>query len=812
MKSSLLLSKKKIFSFIAFIILLFFTFHSQNFRLDASSDTLILQNDKNFKYFNYYNNIFPTKNFLVLAIKSEKIIDIDYINQIKIIKNKLEKIEGIESIFSITDAPILLLNDLKLSDLGNKEIQTLGNSQIDINKALNELSKSPIFHNQIINTDKTVSSIIIYLKKNDNFLKIKKQKEHYSKLNSQEDITNYNNLEKKYLELKIKNTKNRNNLIRKIRDTLINENISYQYFLGGIDMIADDTLSFIKNDIIIFSFSVSIFIFIVLFLIFRSIKWVLIPIISTAYSIICMTGLMGFLNWEVTAISSNFISLMLILSISMSIHIINNYRLHFDQKNSTKTLNTTLKKMFWPCFYTALTTIVAFGSLIFSDIKPVIDFGKIMILGLVVILVTSFTILPLLIYIFPKIDIKKNFQFSILPFFFNISVNHNMKIYAVNLIIFSFSILGISKLNVENSFINYFKQDTEIYKGMRLIDQELGGTTPLDIIVKFNEENNSSFNENISSNDDIELEIEEGLDLSSDLLIDNSSLSTWFTEDKILTIKSIHKYLDEQKEIGKVQSLFSLIDMAEQINKKPLSLFELSVLYNEIPENYKKELISPYLSVENNMTKISARIKDSEDIKRGELINNILNHVNKEYESIEEVHVNGLIVLYNDMLQSLFSSQIKSFGIVLIAIFTMFLILFRSVKLSIIGIIPNIFASSFILGFIGLLGIPLDIMTITIAAITIGIAVDNTIHYLYKARNNIYNKNMRINDSLENSHRTVGQAVLTTSLTIAFGFSVLCLSNFVPTILFGLFTAIAMLIAMLGVLITLPAGLIKIKL
>lgn len=812
MKSLPALSKKKIFTFTAFIILLFFAFHSQNFRLDASSDTLILQNDKNFKYFNYYNNIFPTKNFLVLAVKSEKKIDSDYIDQIKIIKNKLEKIDGIDSIFSITDAPLLLLTNLKLSDLGNKEIQTLDNSQIDINEALNELSRNPIFKDQIINTEKTVSSLIIYLKKDDNFFKIKKQKERYSKLNTQEDITIYNNLKKKYHQLKIKNTKKRNNLIRKIRETLINENISYKYFLGGIDMIADDTLSFIKNDIIIFSISVSIFIFIVLFLIFRSIKWVLIPIISTAYSIICMTGLMGFLNWEVTAISSNFISLMLILSISMSIHIINNYRLHFDQKNSAITLNKTLKKMFWPCFYTALTTIVAFGSLIFSDIKPVIDFGKIMILGLVVIFFTSFTILPLLISIFPKIDMKKNFQFSILPLFFNISVNHNIKIYVVNLIIFSFSIIGISKLNVENSFINYFKQDTEIYKGMRLIDQELGGTTPLDIIIKFNEGEIFPLNENNSSNDDIELEIEEDLDLSSDLLIDNSSSSTWFTEDKIFTIKSIHKYLDEQKEIGKVQSIFSLIDMAEQINKKPLSLFELSVLYNEIPENYKKELISPYLSVDDNMTKINARIKDSEDIKREGLINNIQNHVNKEYESIEEVHVNGLIVLYNDMLQSLFSSQIKSFGIVLIAIFAMFLILFRSVKLSIIGIIPNIFASSFILGFIGLLGIPLDIMTITIAAITIGIAVDNTIHYLYKARNNIYDKKMKIDESLENSHRTVGQAVLTTSLTIAFGFSVLCLSNFVPTILFGLFTAIAMLIAMLGVLITLPAGLIKIKL
>jgi len=811
MNFSSFLSKKNFYLLASFLVLLFFAFYSKNFKLDASSDTLILQNDKNFKYFNYYNNIFPSKNFLVLAIKSERIIDIDYINQIKIIKNKLEKIEGIESIFTILDAPILLLNDVKLSDLNNKEIQTLNNSQSNFNEVLNELSKSPIFQNQIINSNKTVSAMIIYLKKDDNFFKIKKQKDFFSKSNSKEGILNFKNLEKAYQDLKIKYTKKRNILIQEIRITLNNENISHEYFLGGIDMIADDTLQFIKNDIIIFSISVLIFIFAVLFLIFKSIKWVLIPIVSTTYSIICMTGLIGFFNWEVTAISSNFISLMLILSISMCIHIINNYKLNTEQKNSSNRLTTTIKKIFWPCFYTVLTTIVAFGSLLFSDIKPVIDFGKIMILGLIIILITSFTILPLLISIFPRIEVKKNFQFSIVQLFFRIAIKHSKKIYITNLFIFLLSIYGMSKLNVENSFINYFKQETEIYKGMRLIDQELGGTTPLDIIIKFNEGNNHNIEDNLSNYDEIELDIDEDLDLSSDLLIDNSLSQNWFTEDKIFTIKSIHKYLDEQSEIGKVQSIYSLIDMAEQINKKPLSLFELSILYNEIPEFYKKDLIYPYLSIEKNMTKISARIKDSENIKRDELINNIQNHVSKNYESIEEVHVNGLIVLYNDMLQSLFSSQIKSFGIVLVAIFTMFLILFRSLKLSVIGIIPNIFASSFILGFIGLLGIPLDIMTITIAAITIGIAVDNTIHYLYKTCNNINEKNMEINKSLENSHGTVGQAVLTTSITIAFGFSVLCLSNFIPTILFGLFTAIAMLIAMLGVLITLPAVLTKIK-
>ena len=156
------------------------------------------------------------------------------------------------------------------------------------------------------------------------------------------------------------------------------------------------------------------------------------------------------------------------------------------------------------------------------------------------------------------------------------------------------------------------------------------------------------------------------------------------------------------------------------------------------------------------------------------------------------------------MLKSLFSSQIKSLGFVILAIFIMFVILFRSLKLSIIGIIPNIFASTFILGLIGLLKIPLDIMTITIAAISIGIAVDNTIHYIYR-----YKENLKLgrnqSEMIEKTHLTVGNAVLITSIAITAGFITLCLSNFVPTVYFGLFTSLAMIFAMIGVLITLPS-------
>ena len=800
-----MLSLKKYLVFFSILLLTLSFYFSKNLTFDASSDTLILKNDESFEYFEYYNKIFPTKNFLVLAIKNNGEINKKYIDNINYIQNKINQIDGVESTFSIVDAPILLLNNITLTDLANLEIENLNNTKKDINLILKEFSNSPLFKDQLINAKKDVSSIIIYLQKNKNFEKIK-----YERKNVTNNFQSSSKIEKIYKLEKNKNNLKREKLITEIRNLLINQNNNLQYFLGGIDMITSDTINFVENDILIFSFSVLFFIIIVLFFIYRDFKWVLIPLITTMYSVIIMTGFVGLMNWEITAISANFISLMLILSISMNIHIINNYRINYSNEKIIKTLKVTMKNMFWPCFYTALTTIVAFGSLLFSDIKPVIDFGFIMAISLIFIFITSFSILPLIIYYFPKIDPSKNLKLSIINVFCNLSIKQANKILIINILVFVVSIIGINKLNVENSFINYFKSNTEIFKGMKLIDTELGGTTPLDILIKFKDNEMQMVKENNDNNIDQYLELEEDLELDEELILEenlfdqDSNSNIWFSNDKIESIKKIHLFLENKKEIGKVQSIYTLIEMTNLINHDPLSIFELSILYKEIPEEYKNSLIRPFLSIDNNMIKISARVKDSDNIKRNLLIHEIKNYIESNIDNIEEFKINGLLVLYNNMLQSLFSSQIKSFGIILLSIFTMFIILFKSLKLSIMGMIPNIIASTFILGLIGLIGIPLDIMTITIAAITIGIAVDNTIHYVYRFKKNKI-KNIKFEELIKITHNTVGYAVLTTSITIAFGFSVLSLSNFIPTILFGIFTALAMLIAMLGVLLTLPS-------
>ena len=789
-----------ILALLLIIISVYFTF---NIKLDASSDTLILKNDKTFEYFEYYNNIFPSKNFLILAVKSNKNIDENYLQNVQKLNEKIKNLTNVESTLTILDAPILLSNNITLSELANSDIETIRNTNIDNDIILDEFSNSPILKDQLINKDKNLTSIIIYTKKNDN-LKELRIKKNQNELNNDER----KNIKRKYNLEKIKYNNDRDKLILDIRKIISKENNEYKYYLGGIDMIASDTISFVKNDIKIFGFAVLIFIILVLFLIYRDIKWVIIPLISTVYSVLFMTGFVGFMKWEITAISSNFISLMLILSISMNIHIVNHYRIHSIDNTITNKLYYTMTKMFWPCLYTGLTTIVAFSSLLFSNIKPIIDFGFIMVFALLFIFLSSFTILPLLISFFPKIKKDKIKRFFILDLFYKISIKNTYIIFSINLIFICFSIYGINKLNVENSFINYFKSNTEIHKGMKLIDTELGGTTPIDVIIKFNKDKfDIDINDNIENNDE-DLIFEDEIFLEEDLFSENISEESWFTDEKIITIKKIHQYLESRKEIGKVQSIYSLIEMGNLINKKELTNFEISILYKEIPENYKIRLINPFLSTENNMVKINARVKDSYEINRNQLIFEIKKYIESEFNNVDTFEINGLLVLYNNMLQSLFDSQLKSFGIILLAIFVMFLILFQSIKLSIFGMIPNIIASTFILGLIGNLGIPLDIMTITIAAITIGIAVDNTIHYIYRVKEN---KNNIIEESIKKAHNNVGNAVLTTSLTIAFGFSVLILSNFIPTILFGLFTALAMILAMLGVLITLPTLIYKYK-
>ena len=582
-----------------------------------------------------------------------------------------------------------------------------------------------------------------------------------------------------------------------MRDIISKYGENAKIHLGGIPMIADDMMSYIKSDIVVFGIGVFIFIVLTLWLIFRNIKWVVMPLMGCATSVIIMIGLLGLIGWKVTVISSNFIALMLILNMAMNIHVTVRFlqlKKEFPNLTKKEAVLEACKKMILPILYTVLTTICAFLSLIFSGIKPIIDFGWMMTLGLIVSLIVTFLLLPCLLNLFSsenEIDVKdteKSFITSVLA---SIAKSNGIIIFSCTILIIFASALGITKLEVENSFINYFDKETEIYKGMKKIDDELGGTTPLNVIIKFPEKKIDNQDEEFSEWDE-----------DSENIKDKAQY--WFTRDKMDKILKVHDYLDSLPEIGKVLSFGSILRVAEDLNKKELQSLEIAVLYSKIPNEIKKEIISPYISVDNNEARVSVRIKDSlENLRRNDLLKKIDVELNTQIGLKKEYKLSGVLILFNNLLQSLFKSQILTLGIVILGIFAMFFILFRNLTISIIGIVPNFLAAFFILGIIGLMGIPLDMMTITIAAITIGIAVDNSIHYIYRFKEE-YQKINDYNKTLDRCHSTVGIAILNTSITIVFGFSILILSNFIPTIYFGIFTGIAMLLAMISVLTLLP--------
>ena len=814
------IQKPKITLFLLIILLFGFGLFLKNFQLDASSDTLLLENDPDLKYLREVNTKYGSKDFLVLTYTHSPNKDYNFksentIKNLQLLKNSLENLNWVDNVITVLDVPLLKNNDDPLAER-IKNFKTLSGSDVDLDRGFDEIINSPIYKNFVISEDGKTSGILVYIKPDKKFKELVDTKNDYLERKSQGKFTSsekkaYKAFLKNYDSYKKLYNKNNHENITEIRKIIkehpapgkFERNTSDIYpiiHLGGIPMIADDMMTFIKNDIVVFGAGVFLFIVFTLWFVFRSLLWVFVPLASCFFSVLIMIGFLGLVGWKVTVISSNFIALMLILTMAMNIHMSVRY-LQFRKENpnvsNSDALLWTSEKMFLPILYTVLTTICAFLSLIFSGIKPIIDFGWMMTVGLLVSMFVTFTLLPSVLNILSKNDVNYRDQkkSKITSFLSRVAQKNTKIIFLSTFLVIIISIVGITKLEVENSFINYFDKKTEIYKGMKLIDEELGGTTPLDIIVKFPKKKNTD-----ESDDDWEDE-------------EKDDAKYWFTRNKIDRITQVHDYLESLDAVGKVISFASMVRVAEDLTgQKKLQGLEMGVLYTKIPDSIKKEIIDPYISIKSNEARIGLRVFDSKkDLRRNELIKKINYDLeNKLGLNPKEFKLAGVLILFNNLLQSLFKSQILTLGVVMAGITFMFLVLFRNITLSLIGVVPNFMAAFLILGIIGLLGIPLDMMTITIAAITIGIAVDNSIHYIYRFKEE-FKKINDYNKTLEKCHDTVGVAILNTSITIVFGFSILVLSNFIPTIYFGIFTGIAMLLAMISVLTLLPKLILTFK-
>ena len=787
----------------------------RDFRLDASSETLVLENDEDLRYSRLISSRYAKKQFLALAYSPEGDMFSDKtLAVLAQLRDDLAALKGVLSVITILDVPLLESPPLSLKELTD-ELPTLNSPTADRTLARIELSQSPLYRDLLLSSDLKTTALLVNFSNDDVYYDLLKQRNGLRQKKASGPLTRPEQAEFKcvvqqFRQHRDRARRQRHQDILAIRSIMAKYHNDADLFLGGVDMIADDMITFIKNDLKVFGLGVLVFLIIMLGIIFRSKRWIFLPMLCCLVSVICMIGLLGWFGWEVTVISSNFISLQLIMTLAITIHLIVRYRellTQSPQASNHQLILDTVRLKLKPCIYAVLTTIAGFVSLLFSGILPVNTFGWMMIFGLIVSLIVTFLLFPACLILIPKKtpNSTRRRGFSITAALAKFTEANGMLIVGVSCVVLIASIIGISKLSVENSFIDYFKKTTEIYQGMKLIDQHLGGTAPLDVLIDFEDPDVPP-----SAAESVATEMDDIFDEFDEAATDDKY---WFTAEKMNRIKAVHRYLDELPETGKVLSLASLLDIAEKLKGDgPLDSLELALLYSETPDKFKTMLINPYISVEHKQAHFWVRIRDSEKtLRRNELLKQIKADLPGTLNlDPEKVHLTGMFVLYNNMLQSLFNSQIRTLGITVLLLTGMFFVLFRSLSIALIAIFTNLLPIAVVLGVMGWLNIPLDMMTMTIAAISLGVAVDDTIHYIHRFKHE-FQTDRKYLPTMHRCHRSIGHAMYYTSVTIIIGFSILAMSNFVPSIYFGLLTGLAMFIALLVALTLLPQMLILAK-
>ena len=795
-----LVDKSKLFIFLLVVLSLISLLGLPKFQLDASSDTLLLDNDPDLKTYRENSRKYGSSDFLVIAFTpNEEIFTSETVSLLKNLVEDLKNVNGIKNVLSLFDVPLLKYSEQSISELA-ENVVTLSTENVDLTKAKYEFETNEVYRGLLISEDLKTIAFQMSLEPNKEYQKLISERYDLMDLEmTLEEEVFKNNLE--ILDLKIDeqkkiNLSNEAILINEVRNITNNYKDNGEIFLGGGAMIAHDTIKMIQQDLLTFGVAVFFMFVLILSIIFKQFRWVAIPLISACLSALFTTGLISWMGWKVTVVSANFIALLMIIGISLTVHLVVRYReitSRFHDLTHSEALKKTLSQMFLPCLYTALTTMVAFASLIISDIRPIIDFGLLMVLSIFIAFTVSFIFFGSLASLMKKNtkDTKVDYSSGFTTWINSLVVRFKNIILLISLIGFIFSLVGINKLSVENKFIDYFKPTTEIYQGLSLIDKKLGGTAPLDIII-------SAPQSATQTND----EFEEDFD---DFGIETEEYGYWFNSQNLSYLEEIHDYLERRPEIGKVLSVSSAIKLAEIAKGEKLDDLELALLRKVLPEDINNQLLSSYISEDDNQVRLSARVIESMDgLNRKNLIDEVKTDLIQNYQlSEEQFYLSGISVIYNNLLQSLFQSLIGSLTIVFSAIFIMFIILFRSLYMALIAMIPNLLSAASVLGIIGWSGIPLDIMTVTVAAISIGIGVDNTIHYVHRFLKE-YDLQKNYDLAIKNSHATIGRAMFYTSLTIVLGFMILVSSNFNPSVFFGIFTSFSMIIAILAALMLLP--------
>jgi Predicted exporters of the RND superfamily len=812
------------------------------FKLDASADSLTLENDQDLNYFREISKNYSSGDFLIVTFTPrENLFSDASLTLLRQLQDELAQIDGVASVNSILNVPLLFSPKQSLREVA-KEPRTLETPGVDRELAKQEFLESPIYREMILGPDGQTTALQLNIAVDSRYIELVQQRDSLRGKRSQGGLSDAEEAElarvsEEFLNYRTAAEARAHDRVEKVREVVTRYKNDAQIFVGGVSMITADMISFIQKDLFIFGAATVLFIILVLAVIFRSLRFILIPVVTCLVAVLVMLGLLSWLDWRLTVISSNFVALLLILSMSIIVHLVVRYREYAEEHpdwSQQQLVSATVRFMAKPCLYTTLTTVVAFMSLVVSGIRPVIDFGWMMTIGLIFALALAFMLLPSSLMLLKRTQVKKSAvqtaptESRPLTLYCSQFVErHGGVVVTVSLLVAVLSIWGISRLQVENRFIDYFHETTEIYQGLSVIDQKLGGTTSLDIIVKARAASGlvaeAESVETFAGEDDPFAEVESDPFADADSAEEEdpfadtesapepgNSASRWMTVAGLEQVEKIHDYLETLPEVGKVQSLAILYKVGKELNGS-LNNFELAVMDKALSPDVRKVLVNPFLHGDEE-TRITMRVKDSyPGLKRAELVERIRQHLKENLKlDVSEVRFSGLLVLYNNMLQSLFSSQIVTLGVVFFCIMLMFVVLFRSFSVALVAILPNVLAALSILGGMGLIGIPLDMMTITIAAITVGIGVDDTIHYIHRFKEEIAVDGDYV-AAMHRSHGSIGKAMYYTSVIIIFGFSIMVLSAFIPTIYFGLLTGLAMFAALMGALFLLPKLILLIR-
>lgn len=794
----------------------------KDFHLDASADSLVLENDRDLRYYRDVRARYGSDDFLIVTYSPGQDLFSDAVlTDLKLLRDELAALERVASVTSILDVPLIDSPRVTLSELRRKA-RILDDPSTDRELARREFKDSALYSNLLMSPDGRTTALLVNFKRDPRYESLLEKRENLRAKRLLEALTpeEQTQLELATREFKrytVQTQAQEQADIAVVRDILVRHRDVARIHLGGVPMITSDMIDFVRGDIRVFGIGVVLLLVILLGFAFKRARWVVVPMLICSAAVIGMVGYLGMVEWRVTVVSSNFISLLLIITLSLTIHLVVRHQELLAENPAVEhgwLLRETLRTKVVPSLYTALTTMVAFGSLVVSDIRPVIDFGWMMVFGVGLAFLLSFLVFPAaLVSLNPGQAVLRRHDATaaITRFLAHSIERHGRAVLLLYLLLVILSIVGISRLSVENRFIDYFKESSDIFQGMVLIDQQLGGTTPLDVVLEPNRdyyeyqaEEDFFADEGGEEEEEFVPEVQEG-GISAD--------SYWFNVYELETVERVHRYLEGLPETGKVLSLATTMRLLTQLNgDQPLDNFTLAVMHKRLPEDVKRTLFDPYMSDDGNQIRFGIRVIDSDiNLQRDVLLKKIsADLVDKLGLEEGQVKLSGMLVLYNNVLQSLFHSQILTLIAVFAAILVMLLILFRSTRLALIAVVPTMVSAGLILGLMGLLGIPLDIMTITIAAITIGIGVDDTIHYVYRIKEEL-RQDGDYWAAVHRCHGSVGRAIYYTSVTVTLGFSILALSNFIPTIHFGLFTGFAMVVALIANLTLLPLLIVRFR-